>query len=38
MLDHWHPYDLKSSTYSFLPITFDEDGTMNVIWCDEIHF
>lgn len=35
MLDHWHPYDLQHSTYSFLPISFDDDGTMNVTWCDE---
>lgn len=26
MLDHWKPEDLKTSGYSILPVTFEEDG------------
>ena len=35
MLDHWKPYDLKNSGYSFLPLDIDEDGIMTVKWTDE---
>ena len=35
MLDHWLPYDLKNSGYSFLPLDIDEDGIMTVTWTDE---
>lgn len=34
MLDHWSPYDLKSSGYSILPIRFNEDKTITVKWQD----
>lgn len=34
MLDHWQPDDLQHSGYSFLPITFTEDG-FEVIWQDQ---
>lgn len=33
MLDHWKPYDLKSSGYSILPVRI-EDGKMTVQWTD----
>lgn len=35
MLDHWKPYDLQHSGYSFLPVEFDGEGHMTVRWCDE---
>lgn len=36
MFDHWHPEDLKTSGYSILPITYDEENkTMTITWTDE---
>lgn len=36
MLDHWHPNDLATSGYSFLPIEF-ENGQMTVRWQEEFN-
>lgn len=38
LLDHWHPDDLRSSAYSILPITFNEDGYMEIHWQATITF
>ena len=35
MLDHWIPTDLKTSGYSILPITYDDEHNMTVTWTDE---
>ena len=35
MLDHWHPYDLKSSGYSILKIDVLEKNNLHVNWQDE---
>lgn len=35
MLDHWHPYDLKTSGYSILPIKITEDNGLIVPWQEE---
>lgn len=38
MIDHWHPDDLRSSCYSWLPITFTRQGDMEIHWMDTITF
>ena len=35
MFDHWKPQDLKSSGYSILPITYDDQSNMTITWNDE---
>ena len=39
MLDHWVPYDLKTSGYTILPLTFEEGirgvDRLTVRWQDE---
>ena len=35
MLDHWHPYDLKSSGYSILKIDVLERNNLRVSWQEE---
>ena len=35
MLDHWHPEDLKTSGYSILKITVEDNGEITVPWADE---
>ena len=33
MMDHWNPYDLKSSGYSILPVMI-KDNRMTVHWTE----
>ena len=33
--DRWSKYDLKESRYVWLPIQFDDDGTLRIEWKDE---
>ena len=35
MGDRWQPDDLASSSYVWLPIRFEEDGSMRIAWQDE---
>ncbi len=37
LLDHWHPDDLRSSTYSILPIHISADGAMEIEWQEEFN-
>jgi len=34
MLDHWRPHNLMNSGYSILPLRFDENHRMTVLWTD----
>lgn len=35
MIDHWNPSDLRTSAYSILPITIQDDGSMEILWQEE---